>query len=321
MDLTTHLYKGLYIEIDKDKYFPLKVSNIVDNILFILSSIKKKNFQIIRVKDNNNKIKGSRIIRRKFDKQILIINNKQEKVYRFYSNKDQFERVKNGHQTLEQFYNIISIKFHDNLLAEEEFFKGKLLSKASATQQLEIFNQIVERYHNTVLENNFEKHPARISPEEFFVELEKTLYPQEMKLYLHKHKETVKALIENLTWTWAHADLTPHNVLFNKNSYKIIDSELCEVMPVYYDISNLMYTSVRMCNNKEFYKSFFDGSYDKILKRSYSKDEVSIFERGVFALVMLFLKNILQRDPANKNSNHTLMNNRWQDVKNYIIKE
>lgn len=319
--ITYHLKDGLYVMLNKRTVQKFSFNPFSYNIRILIKSLLTLDFKVFRVKKQQRHpiATATKILIRELDQQLLLIDNKEKTIYRKYTNEQQFDRVVKGRETLEIFYNIISISFPEYMLAEEKFFEGITLRATNEEKQKSIIEKVIRKYHQGFLKGEFPTFDPKVTSGTFFNELDKTVYPDEMKMFLYKSKSTTIHLIDNLRWTWAHADLTPENILVNDNDYKVIDSELCEVMPTFYDIANLLNTTATMTGNDTAYKIYFNGTFDYVLHSLFDKESITKDERSVFILVMLTVKNIAQWDPGNKNSRRKLMEQRWNVVKEFIL--
>lgn len=317
-EIKTHLKKGNYIIIDNSVSIRMKLKDILKNRKNLILHTLKGSLKFIRVRDTaSNEIKGDRVIRRKLDGQIIIIEQNSW-VYRKYSDSKQFERVKKGHFTLELLYNINKVHFLDNCITKERYIKGEPLTYSNHSAQNIVFDNVINNYYDSIINNNIEEFPARIDTEQFFIELNKTLYPQELKSFMFENKEKVKELFRQLKWTWSHGDLTPQNILYNKREYIVMDGERCEILPVFYDIANLMNNYLLMANNENCYINYFRGKYDSLLKSIIGIDEVNNY-RKVVLIVMMVLKGTIAWDAEIKRDNAELMTKRWKSISKFLI--
>lgn len=317
-EIKIYLKKGIYLGLDDRLFFRLTLKNVLNNIRLFISSFLKGSLQMIRQKDNTNSIiKGDKIIRRKLDGQLIIIEHNKW-VYRKYTDLKQFEQIKEGHSTLETLFNINKVELIDTCFTKEKFVSGKILTYSSHSVQNQVFNEIINVYCKNVISNDIKGYPAGVNAEQFFLKLENTLYPDELKKFVFDNKEKVITLLEAFKWTWAHGDLTPDNILYGDNGYTVMDGERCEILPVFYDIANLMNTYLLMANNENCYINYFRGKYDSLLKSIIGIDEVNNY-RKVVLIVMMVLKGTIAWDAEIKRDNAELMTKRWKSISKFLI--
>ena len=317
-EIKPYLKNGWFIIINNDSVIRFSVSEIFTNFKRIVKYFFK--IKIVHSKiDTSDTPKGDRLIIRSSDKQILIIDNPSF-VYRKYRDFNQFDKVKKGHSTLEKFYNIAQVVFLSENITKENFVMGKPLTDFDAKIQFCVFEDIVSKYHKA-LEINFEALPARISVDRFLLAAEEVCYPPEMKKYFVSNKDKVYKLFSNLSWVWSHGDLTPQNVLYNGDEYLIIDGERCEILPVFYDIANLMNSYVIMSNTNKAYQNYFAGKYDLLITCVINKSEINSDDRKIIILIMLLLKYVVAWDVHVKKNDDDLMCKRWDAIKEFILED
>lgn len=317
-----YLKNGCYIVFINRIVVRLTILNVLIHFKKIFKSIVYSNIKIIKIKSNENTLvapKGDRLLYRKIDGQLLIFDDKLKYVYRKYTNLNQFALLKQGYPALERFYKINQLQFIDSCITQEKLIKGQSLRKVEVSKQNDIFYKIINAYGDVLTKNKFEHSVPRISSHAFFQKLPETNYPKEMVDYIMSEKDNTERLFESLMWTWSHSDLTPDNIMFTEKEYYIVDAEWCEVMPVFYDIANLIYTLSLMSGNTEPLNSYFRGDCDFLLRNIFSKPEIDVLDRKILITVMIALKAILPWDAKIKQDDKELMIKRWSTIKHYII--
>ncbi len=321
--INNYLKSGMFLVVNNNLYLKLTAENLLDNFnSFVKLLIRRK----LKLKLKLNKTinggigipRGDILHIRKEDNQIIVID-KPNYVYRRYTDTHQFEIVKKGHAFLENYYNISPLQFIDENLTKEKYIEGKLLTEVSIKNQFLVFEKILMHYRNAI-KNESDFLIERINVESFLKAVDVTSYPQEMKNYIYNNECEFVYLYSNIKWAWSHGDLTPKNIIFNTSSeYRIIDGERCEILPVFYDIANLMNGNSLMCNNDASYEDYFSGKYDDFLGRIINKTKVSATDRKVIILIMLIIKSVVAWDSELKRNDKVLMFRRWNAVRKYIL--
>lgn len=316
-EIKTYLKKGIYLGLYNRLFIRLTLKNILNNRRLLMSSFLKGKLGVIQQKrSSSNFIIGDKIIRRKLDDQLIIIDHNNW-VYRKYTDSKQFEQIKEGHTTLEMLFIINKVEIMGNFITKERFIAGKPLTYSNHFVQNQVFDNVIKVYSENITGSHIKEYPARITTEQFFIKLEKTLYPQELKNYVLDNKEKVNKLLDTLKWTWSHSDLTPQNILYANNEYTVMDGERCEILPVFYDIANLMNTYVLMSNNESCYINYFNGKYDCLLQRVIGIDEISNY-RKVILVLMMVLKGTIAWDADIKKGDANLMIKRWEPIYKHL---
>ncbi len=320
-EVKQYLKKGSYIALNNKLVIHLSFFNLT--ISFMKLVRHKFNFpiKIIKVKENrNNELpKGNQIIHRKRDGQMLILDDKASWVYRKYTDVNQVNQLKRGHPTIEKFYRVNKVRFINDYVTKEKLINGKVLRKVESSRQIEIFADIINSYYDTLCEGKYEHFVARISTDFFFQQVVKTKYPGEMIAYILSEKDKITELLGSLKWTWNHSDLTPDNIMFDGEQYYIIDTEQCEVMPVLYDIINLIFTFKGMSNNSIPLENYHEGEYDALIKAALEKSAINSSDRKSIVMIMLVLKAVLAWDAEIKKDDIRLLAQRWDAVKSIIV--
>lgn len=298
--------------------------NTTNFIISFMKFVRHKfnfSFKIINIReDRDNEFpKGNRIIYRKRDGQMIILDDKTSRVYRKYTNADQVIQLKKGHSTLEKFYCINKVKFINNHITKEKLISGRTLRKAGIPRQNKVFSDIINKYYNTLYEDKYDQFASRITTELFFQQVPQTNYPEEMIAYILSEKDKITELLKSIKWTWNHSDLTPDNIMLDEEQYHVIDTEQCEVMPVLYDIINLIFTLNGMSNNSLPLESYNKGEYDALIKTAISKSNIEASDRKGIVMIMLVLKALVAWDAKIKRDDIKLLAQRWDWVKSIIV--
>lgn len=315
-NIEQYLKKGNYINFNNKRIDRLSFSNLVDSCKRMLRLKLNASIRIFKVKKESESVpKGDSILSRKSDEQLLIFDYQSECVYRKFASDKQFNLLKEGYPTLAEFYKINKVRFLASNFTEEKLIDGKVLRFASNEKQMLVFDDILQRY-NKVLANDFTQLPPRIDIQEFFIKASKSNYPKEMLDYLIVERERVEEFLQHCIWTWNHSDLTPDNIIYNEDNYFVIDLERCEIMPVFYDIINFIYTLVVMCNNREALNNYFQGKYDFILKKVLNKHSLDFCDRSAIVVTLMMLKAVLAWDKDRGSSK--ILEKRWKVIEEFI---
>lgn len=314
-----YLRKGRYLVLDGRFIFPFSLTYLSSYKRLIIKSLRERNVSLINIKtDNRQAMIGDKIIYRKLDKGFLLFDSIDRVIYRKYTDSNQVKNIRKGMSTLEAFYDVNKIDFISEDISKEEYLHGKTLRNVTEEEQLKVFEKIINKYYENLKKENYPRLAPRISSSEFFKKLESTVYPEEMKKILFKHEERVKELVDNFIWTWSHSDLTPDNIIVEGEDHYIIDIERCEPMPVLYDLVNLIFTMIQMCDCFEPYLKFLRGYHDYLLKKSLRISSLQKWERELILLIMLSLKSIVSWDSELKKDAKETHENRWFALKDEI---
>lgn len=315
-----YLRKGKYLVLKNNLIIRFSIQNIFLNKRTIIKSILKNDVILIQIKtESSSKVIGDKLVYRELDGSFLLFDSVRKNIYRKYADINQVKSIKLGISTLNILYDINEIKFLSENISQETFLSGKTLTNVSKEEQLQVFEKIINRYAQNFQSQNYPLLTSRISSSDFFKELELTTYPKEMKRILIDNKKRVIELIDNLIWTWSHSDLTPNNIMVYNNLYKIIDIERCEPMPAFYDVINLIFTMILLCENNELYLNYLNGKYDFLLKKTLKVSALLTTDRKLILLIMLSLKSIVAWDSSVKKTELEIYKNRWLAVKNQML--
>lgn len=320
-EIYQYLQAGRYFILNKNNYFKISFSNIIENFRDISKSLLQGRLNFCYKKEvPQDEISGNIVLRRKLDGQLIIID-KNKWVYRKYKDEEQFRRVRKGHESLEQLYKINKLIILPNIITKEKFLKGKTLDKISSKKQNEVFEDILHTFHENFNKDILQSFSSRISYEKFFKKTMEIEYPKEMKTFLLDNSERAMEIYNNFIWLYNHGDLTPRNIIFAENFYSLMDGERCEILPAFYDIANLMNNNILMSNNSYSYDRYFNGSYDFVLEKVFQLSKIQNKDRKLIIVLMLFIKGIIAWDAEIKCDDISLFKKRWKAVNYYFEKE
>lgn len=182
-ELKLYLKNGRYIVFNDASIIPLNSGNLQASIKKLIKHKLFAKIRLTKVSDDSSdtSMKGDSILFRKWDGQILIFDHNSKWVFRKYTNPEQVTSLKNGYDTLTRFYQVPILHFIDENTTKEEIFEGITLRKVNIDRQNEIFQDILTRYEKVISGNDFAQTISQISHEEFFIRLNETNYPDEMK--------------------------------------------------------------------------------------------------------------------------------------------
>lgn len=315
------LKNGWYISIGDRLVLRLDAEHVIKYLKPILKSVIRLRSRFIRVKPDSAFVtfpKGDRLLFRKSDNQLLFFDDDGKWVYRYFSNLNQYDSLKAGYGHLEILYPVNKLEFISPLLTKERLIPGQVLREKSESTQNMIFANLIKGYQYSLINEELVCFTPRITVQDFFDRMEQTYYPVDFKLFLSSHKRQIGELLDTLKWTWNHSDLTPDNIMIFENDYYVVDLEWCEVMPVFYDIANLIYALIFMSNNRTPMHKYFDGEYDDLLKIVLRRGEILSLDRKLLFGVLIGLKGIVAWDAERKSEDIDLLSTRWGSFKEYV---
>src|SRR5690625_5236604 len=199
-NIENYLRNGWYISFNDKFIDPVNVTTLSRTAYRVVRRRFKKKVHIIKGARGNNpfEIKGDRVIHRKEDGNILLFDYEEKLLYRQWASKDQVGLVKSGMNTLEYFYNINPVEFFNDTISKEKLLPGTTLRNVSRERQIQVADQIIEKYYNALAEEVYPIFSPRISPDDFIDAAMKTNYPHEMKEFLVTHQDRALDLISRL---------------------------------------------------------------------------------------------------------------------------